>query len=196
MIASPAATAQVPSTSLWLEVGAGGLIFFDQQQRDLYGVIPVVQLGLSQAFGAGRHRAFLEVGYSEFEANELGDDPTFEWTTRTRIMPVNVGLRWDTSRSPTMPLRLLLAVAWQTVFSTWGGPQRDRMNATTFGLLLEIRPEYQIGSAWRLWLSQRFSLQGDTAYGGPLGELNYGGSTLELGLSRSLGRTPAPEVSR
>jgi hypothetical protein len=186
-LASPAAHGTA-AASVDVEAGAGRFSAFESDHRSTYGAAPVVTLGLSARIGDGSARAFLEAAYLAGSGSELAPDPTFvPDDARYRLVPLSLGVRADlVSRASRSPLRFFLGVAWQTVLTSFDGPFSASERTPTQGLLLEARPQARLGSSWSLWLCQRFSVLANARYDGAQSELDYSGSLLQIGLSRTI----------
>ncbi len=168
-----------------MEVGGGIFTPFDNELRDAYDAGGAIQIGLSMSSPGSRAEIFLDGGYRKSSGSEYSDDPTFELPeSEYSLIPIGFGVRGDLfPHQPGDRLSLLAGFTMQHVFSKWKGSFEDSEKTTVFGLAIELRPEYQLGDRWSVWVSQRFSTLGDAAYDSRAGELDYSSSTLMAGIA-------------
>ncbi len=167
-----------------LDVSVGIDTSLDDGQQATFGSNPVVGLGVSLPLSDGGGRVFLDVARITASGSEFPTDPTFEMDdTKTRVMPLTFGFRASSAgRDPEARVRVWVGMAWQTLFTAYDPPDGDRINRSTTGLSLEVRPEIVLGPDMALWVRQRFSFARGIAFDDRLPDLDFGASRFEVGL--------------
>lgn len=171
---------------LAVDLGGGILVPFDDDQRDAYGMAPVLTLGVAAGLGGERTWAFLDIGLVRDSGDEFSPDPTFETDkAEYRLVPITLGVRTDFV-PPSLQSRASFfgGVAWQTVLTRWESPFGEAESTPTFGIVFEMRPEVRVTERWSAWLRQRIGFSGRAGYDNLTRDLSYSGSTIEFGLCR------------
>lgn len=186
----PSAPSLAGGNPFAIEVGAGALIPWDGDHREIYGNGTALSLGFSPMLPKGDTWLILEAGFVRSKGREYSFDPTFELPEETYwLLPVTVGLRANVfPTSPPGPLRFYVGAALETVFTWWRRGEGETFNNATVGGMVEFRPEVVLTGPWSLWLRHRLDLVGGVDYReSPIPEINYSGSIFQLGISFRVG---------
>ena len=181
-------------TELALEAGAGVFVPFDGEDRDVFGVGSLGSVGLGARL-SNTTWLMLETGAIHASGQDYSGDPTFETEKSSYwVYPVTLGFRVNTSgEGEARPVRLYLGFGVRTLFTTFDAPFVGRHDATTVGLVFEMRPEFSLGARSNLYVRHRFLFGGDGTYGGRVSRLHFGGSSLDFGLSYRFRRSYVAE---
>lgn len=183
----PGPAAAGPDTRYRIEAGGGVFIPLDGDERDAFGPAGLVNLGLAAGL-TPQIWLTLDAGMFGASGEEFTGDDTFDLPeSRYSGYPVTLGFRFNTSSSgEERPVRLYLGLGFRTLFSRYEPPFGPDHTAALMGLVTEFRPEIRLGEKTGLYLRQRFAFMGSTDHGNRTRTVDYNGSALDLGLTRTL----------
>lgn len=164
-------------------VAAGFGIFtpFDREHREVFGSGP--ELSMEYSIRISKHDAWLgiEAGWVHGSGDPIPHDPTFETEASYDVIPISVGVRTAGAASDRRA-RVYLGIAGQWLFTRYHGPFGGKESGTTMALVVEFRPEIDIGSRLLLWLREQVRISAATTYGELNQEVSYGGAVFQAGL--------------
>lgn len=181
-----------------LDLNAGIRIPFDDDNRDRFGAGFVAGIGLPTRI-AGSSWMILDLGLVRTAGRDTRFDPTFHMAdTELWMVPITLGVRFNTAPGQDdRRSRLYMGFGLQSWLSWYDRPGVPARFEPAFGVMAEWRHELDIASGHALFVRQRIQFTTTQEYESLVQGIGFGGTTLELGWSRRLGREPGhPEHSR
>ncbi len=169
-------------------LGSGVHYALDSSERDIYE--GGLDLMLAYENGQRKTRRYFEIALGRNDGSEFLTDSTFEIAdSRVDSGILTVGLRTDLSTDPAIArFRLFAGIGLSTGYLRYRNPLGDRSSEWTYGLSLELRPEFSLGEHWGIWLRQRITaLTPATFDTSPrFSETSLSTFNLDLGVSHAL----------
>lgn len=170
-----------------IEAGGGVFIPLDGDERDAFGPAGLVNVGFAAGLTPGIWLT-LDAGMFRASGEEFVGDDTFDLPeSHYSGYPVTLGFRFNTSSSgEERPVRLYVGLGVRTLFTRYEPPFGPDHTASLTGVVTEFRPEIRLGDKTDLYLRQRFAFMGNTDHGNRTRDVDFNGSALDLGLTRTL----------
>lgn len=146
----------LPPLAYAIEAGARLLVPFEDDIKDVYGVLPIAQLRLGIRPSA-RLVYLVGLGYGRARGDLWDDDPTFSGGAQAEldVVPLEMGVRWDGAGRPDFRLNVGVTFELAWVRETMpGGDAFDldqplRETGWLRGVNLSLGPEWLSGDGRR-----------------------------------------------
>jgi hypothetical protein len=168
-----------------LETGVGFFYPLDANDRDVFGIAPLVNVGMSANVTGNATWLVLDVGVMRDSGVEFAEDPTFQLPSSSFwALPVTLGLRVNAAKDgEDRAARVYLGLAMRTTFLSYKGPLDERRSDTSIGILLEFRPQFRLGDRTDLFVRQRFAVGSEADFGGTVEPIDSNSMSLDVGIS-------------
>ncbi len=168
-----------------LELGGGMRIPFDGDLRTVFGSSLMGSLAYSTAINPAGTRVFIEVGYSRGSGQLVTSfDPTFKVPESERwLVPIALGIMTNPfPKGSQSSVGIGLGAGFMNMLTGFTDHNGESYTGPAFGIFADLRPEVRISNRWNVWVRQRITLVTDVNYGRGVGEFNYSGTSIMLGL--------------
>ena len=168
-----------------IEFSGGVHTTFDAQHRQEFGHASAFSVAYSAPLSPRDVHLIIEVGYvyntAQVDPYYLDLPPTVP-DAHYWLVPITLGIR--TNLIPERyqgPIGFYFGIGLSTLF-TGIDQYGSEGTATSFGGMVELRPEIRLTQGVSVWVRNRFSIAADAKYDEG-GSLDFSGATLQLGVS-------------
>jgi hypothetical protein len=178
------------------EASAGFYTNYDPDFNEFFGASFAARLAYSLPLSPNDVHVFAEVGYvhgdgpGAYGTQGFYIEPTVALLDSTgtlqssfTLWPVTLGIRTNLVPSRyRSSVGLYLGLGMVTMFTRYENVSGTSSTTPVLGGMVELRPQVRVSSAVALWIDPRLVFVSDAKYsGGP--DINFGGSTLEFGVT-------------